>query len=50
MFRKAIIRTLERTPTAGGLFFTDGLCKKQAMEEADRTGAALYEVRSTERT
>ena len=28
MFRKAIIRTLERTPTAGGLFFTDGLCKK----------------------
>lgn len=24
--------------------------KKQAMEEANRTGAALYEVRSTERT
>lgn len=27
-----------------------GYVKKQAMEEANRTGAALYEVRSTERT
>lgn len=27
-----------------------GYVKKQALEEADRTGAALYEIRSTERT
>ena len=27
-----------------------GYVKKQAMEEADRTGAALYEIRSTEHT
>ena len=49
--RRSDYPNIGKDPTRLVVYFSRmGYVRKQAFEEADRTGAALYEIRSTERT
>ena len=49
--RRADYPNIGKDPTRLVVYFSRmGYVRRQALEEADRTGAALYEIRSTERT